>query len=357
MPPGVLNIGIAGAGLVGRVLGLRLLAQGHRVSLFDGNPPGQRCAGDVAAGMLSPCAELESGEREIYELGVRSLELWPRLLAGLRGEVAFRRRGSLVTAHPRDDAITARFIERIRRKLPNAGSIRRLHRDQVVEIEPGLQASGLTFLLEDEGQVDAQAFMTLSREYLSEHAEFNQACPVESIAPGEIRLPGAASRRFDWVFDCRGIGARPQLPTVRGVRGEVVWLETPEVSLARPVRVMHPRYRIYIVPRPANQFVVGATEIESEDLSPISVRGLMELVSATPIVDPAFLEARVVRTDVQLRPAMPDNQPCLQVEDGQVTINGLFRHGYLLAPALVEDAIDKSINQSLSGAKHERSNC
>ena len=121
---------------------------------------------------------------------------------------------------------------------------------------------------------------------------------------------------------------------MRGVRGEILQLETPEVSLARPVRVMHPRYRIYVVPRAAGQFVVGA-----EDASPISVRSLMELLSATAVVDPAFLEARLLRADVQLRPATPDNQPHLSSVDGATTINGLYRHGFLVGPALVEDAL------------------
>jgi glycine oxidase len=46
-----------------------------------------------------------------------------------------------------------------------------------------------------------------------------------------------------------------------------------------------------------------------------------------------------LRLDSNLRPALPDNEPLLQVEPGRVRINGLFRHGWLLAPALVQDAL------------------
>jgi len=42
---------------------------------------------------------------------------------------------------------------------------------------------------------------------------------------------------------------------------------------------------------------------------------------------------------MNLRPALPDNEPHLEVRDGLVCINGLFRHGWLLAPALVDDAL------------------
>jgi glycine oxidase len=40
-----------------------------------------------------------------------------------------------------------------------------------------------------------------------------------------------------------------------------------------------------------------------------------------------------------LRPALPDNEPHTHIEPGLLRINGLFRHGWLLAPALVQDAL------------------
>ncbi|MEZ5702524.1 MAG: hypothetical protein R3E42_12140 [Burkholderiaceae bacterium] len=52
----------------------------------------------------------------------------------------------------------------------------------------------------------------------------------------------------------------------------MVWLQAPGVALQRPVRLLHPRHRVYIVPRADNLFVVGASEVESEDRSPVSLR-------------------------------------------------------------------------------------
>ncbi|KAA3623800.1 MAG: FAD-dependent oxidoreductase [Proteobacteria bacterium] len=267
------------------------------------------------------------------------------MIEGVGGGVAFARRGSLITSHPRDEAIAERLVSRILRKWPDRTKIERRDPDAVAGIEPGLQAPGATWLLKNEGQVDAQAFMAASRRFLEARASVRDECAVRAVRPGELVFADGSRRRFDWVYDCRGLGADSAELPMRGVRGEVLWLSTPEVSLSRPVRVMHPRYRIYVVPRPGDTFLIGATEIESEDLSPVSVRSVMELASATAIVDPAFLEARVIRTDVGLRPATPDNQPYLGSRDGVTTINGLFRHGYLIAPALVEDAIGQSITE------------
>ena len=54
---------------------------------------------------------------------------------------------------------------------------------------------------------------------------------------------------------------------------------------------------------------------------------------------PALAEARILRLDVNLRPALLDNNPCTEWRGRCLRINGLFRHGWLLAPALTEQAM------------------
>ena len=84
---------------------------------------------------------------------------------------------------------------------------------------------------------------------------------------------------------------------------------------------------------------MGASEIESEDRSPVSLRTATELMAAAHSVVPALAEARILKLDVNLRPALPDNNPLVEWQGRKLTINGLFRHGWLLAPALVERAL------------------
>ena len=50
---------------------------------------------------------------------------------------------------------------------------------------------------------------------------------------------------------------------------------------------------------------------------------------------PELSEARILSTDVNLRPASFDNKPFFQIKDNLVHVNGLFRHGWLVAPALL----------------------
>jgi glycine oxidase len=143
---------------------------------------------------------------------------------------------------------------------------------------------------------------------------------------------------YDWVFDARGVGAKPDLD-VRGVRGEIFTLHAPGVPLRRPLRLLHPRYSVYLVPRAGDQVVVGASAIESEDRSPVSLRTTVELLAAAHSIVPELGEARIVNAETNLRPALPDNLPRIESSEGLTRINGLYRHGWLIAPAMVEEAL------------------
>jgi glycine oxidase len=128
---------------------------------------------------------------------------------------------------------------------------------------------------------------------------------------------------------------------LRGVRGEVIRVHAPEVSLSRPTRLVHPRYPIYIAPKPEHLFVIGATEIESDDMSNASVRSTLELLSAAYSVHSGFAEARIVEIAAQCRPTLPDNLPAVRLPaPGVMQINGLYRHGFMIAPALLDIALE-----------------
>lgn len=346
-----MNIGIAGVGLVGRVLALNLLKQGHTLTLFDEDVAyGDKPAGMTAAGMLAVFAELESAESVIFEHGKRSITLWPELLEQVGIPDAYQQKGSIITAHPQDYKELDHFIETLQNKVEEASEIKLLDRRELTQLEPDLEQHAKAFFIPQEGQVDAQRFMKASSDYLLSHPQvtWQQEIKVEEVTEEGIRVKGVL-QVFDWVFDTRGLGAKEQVKDLRGVRGEVIWLDAPEVNITRPTRMLHPRYKIYIVPRENNRYVIGATEIESDDKSPISVRSSLELLSAVYSMHSGFAEARVVKTLTNCRPTLRDNLPRIEQGKRMTRINGLYRHGYLLAPAIVEEALHGEIN--------DRSNC
>jgi glycine oxidase len=372
-----LHIGIAGAGLLGRLLAWMLSHQGHRVSVFDPAPgpqpvfDGHGAAGFTAAGMLSPLAELETAELEVAARGWVSIARWGGITAALarHGHAApFARLGSLMVAHGADLGAARRVLARLNApgvhapaSSPSASASspcvippatpsstspaltpQSLGAGQLRQLEPCLHGSGgplHAWLLPGEGHIDTvRTLQALHADAAG--VQWHWASPVSGASPHTLATAHGDKYTFDLVFDVRGTGARPDLP-VRGVRGETVWLHAPGLNLQRPVRLLHPRHRVYIVPRADDTVLVGASEIESDDRSPVSLRSAVELMAAAHSVMPALAEARILRMDRNLRPALPDHRPVIHVDDGLVRINGLYRHGWLLAPSLVDEALTR----------------
>lgn len=328
------RIGIAGAGLLGRLLAWTLAHRGHRVQVFDpadGPQPrfdGHGAAGFTAAGLLSPLAERDAAGEHLAAMGWRSLPLWRQVQQALPQRPMLKLDGSLLLAHPSDLGSARRLLD----KLPG-------HQAEAVRpsaLEPALDPRLHGWLLPGEGQVDAPAMLQALHDD-APGVQWHWGRRVQQVGAGALETDGE-THRFDTVFDVRGLGAKPDLP-LRGVRGETVWLHAPGHGLTRPVRLLHPRHRVYLAPRPGDLIVVGASEIESEDRSEVSLKSAVELMAAAHSALPALAEARILRLDRNLRPALPDNEPRVDVAPGRVRINGLFRHGWLLAPALVEDAL------------------
>ena len=356
------SVGIAGAGLLGRLLAWRLAHAGWRVAVFDpaegaepvfrsqaGDPYVPTAAGFTAAGMLSPLAELDNAEPGEAALGWRSIELWRDIAANLPQAPYFRAEGSLMLAHRTDLGAAQRVLERLRaatatpawQRLSPPEGVQPLDLAALRALEPAIQGPAHAWLLPGEGQVDTVAMMAALHAD-APGVDWHWRAPVLALQAGArggaLQLADGRLLAFDRVIDVRGVGAKPELP-VRGVRGEVAWLHCPGHGLTRPTRLLHPRHRVYLVPRPGDKVIVGASEIESEDRSPASLRTVVELLAAAHSVVPALAEARILRLDVNLRPALPDNNPRIDHEGALLRINGLFRHGWLLAPALAEKAL------------------
>ena len=335
------NVAVAGGGLLGRLLAWQLLESGHRVTLYDAGSFAQSpSAANTAAGMISPVSEAIDTEPLMYDLGLVALEQWPLWLAELlehtQQPIAYDAQGSLIVAHHRDNSLLQQYYGDMQRQLPEGAQASTVNKAEISALEPDVAEHfqhGLFF--PQEAHIDNRQLL---RVLLTRIQQLGGECVGDTaveLKPYTIVANGEESQ-FDCVLDCRGVGAKTQWKGVRGVRGEVLRVHTEEVQLQRPVRLLHPRYQLYVVPKPNNEFVIGATQIESEDRSPVSVQSALELNSALYTINPAFAEARIIEMQSNLRPALNDNRPQIQCEEGLVKVNGLYRHGYLLAPVVVQ---------------------
>ena len=333
---------ILGAGLMGRLLAVTLARQGHQVTTYDsGGPLAEHSAARAAASMLAPLAESAITEPGVVRMGQHALTRWPELLATLSTPVFFQQNGTLIVWHRQDATDASRLrqqLEKTRTTIPDLPAMQMLDSASMAEIEPALaQRFAQGMYLPGEGQLDNRqllAALAHEMELLGVTAHWNCTKTPAEVSPD-------ANDPNSWLLDCRGLGARPQWPSLRGVRGEVIRIHAPGVTLQRPTRLVHPRYPIYIAPKPDHVFVIGATEIESEDLSPPSVRSSLELLSAAYAVHPGFAEARILEITTQCRPTLPDNLPAIrQTAPRTLEINGLYRHGYLISPAMLDVALE-----------------
>lgn len=333
-----MNAAVVGAGIMGCLLALRLQDEGWQVTLFEAENSFNNCS-NAAAGLLAPMSELDKAEQIIFDLGMEAVEkLWPSILNQVAETVYFQQNGCLVVHHPQDKTEWQQFSSRIVNKLSNS-CYQLLTHEALTRLEPQLQQFKTAYYFPKEAQLDNQALLPALKERLcSQGIIWQENSCVSSMHPGEIVI-GHESYSFDFVFDCRGLGGKTTFPKLRGVRGELICLHAPDVCLQRPIRLLHPRYNIYIVPRPNAYYLIGASELEAEDFSSISVRSVLELLTAAYYVHRGFAEARLIKTVTYCRPTLPHHQPRIKYAKRFIAINGLYRHGYLIAPALVEEVL------------------
>lgn len=317
------DVTIIGAGVAGLFAAYELARRGLRPRLIDrSGPPGRHGCSWWAGGMLAPHCEGVTAEPIITRLGAEAAAAWAPITPVIH-------RGTLVVALDRDRGELTRFARRSTDHQTCAPG----------DLEPDLSHHRAGLFFPSEAHLDPRRALADLVAALAA-----QGIAIERAEATPEDLPGP-------VIDARGLAA--PLPGLRGVRGEMAVLHAPEITLTRPVRLLHPRHPLYIVPREGGLFMLGATQIESTSRAPVTARSALELLSAAYALDPRFAEASVVELGADLRPAFADNIPRVILRGRVLHLNGLFRHGYLMAPLLARQAADYLIDRSKGELLHE----
>lgn len=324
----VTTVEIIGSGVAGLCAAQAFVERGCRVSLISASQGiDESCCSWWAGGMLAPWCESESAEPLIVKLGLESLNYWKT------HSQSVQQQGSLVIAHRRDQADLQQFARR-------TDNYQKLDRAQLETLEPDIGSRfDLGLHYPEEAHLDPRSTLQGLLDQLMNNELFSARFDTW-LDENDLN----SAPQSGWRIDCRGLAARDALPDLRGVKGEMLILETREVSLSRPLRVLHPRHPIYIVPRDNHRFMVGATMIESDDRSKASVRSVMELLSSAYALHAAFADAAVLEIGTDVRPAFTDNLPRLRRRGRTLYINGLYRHGFLCAPAMARRAVSLALD-------------
>jgi len=312
-------IRVLGAGVAGLTVATELVTRGAEVELVDpAGGPGETACSWWAGGMLAPFCEFENAEEPVMRLGQQAKGWWARYT-----EVTTN--GTLVVANRRDAPDLRRFAKRTEQFSPVDGAA-------IAALEPDLFGFDNGLFFESEAHLDPRRALSDVTQYLA-----SKGTTVRMVA---------SDQPVEATIDSRGFAARDVLKDLRGVKGEMLVIRAPDVTLNRPVRLLHPRIPVYIVPRGEGVHMLGATMIESADRGRITARSMLELLSAAYALNPAFGEAEVLEIGVDVRPAFPDNLPRVRKVGSTLYANGLYRHGFLLAPALARSVADLALENA-----------
>ena len=305
----MIDVTIKGAGVLGLCVATEIISRGGNVTMIDPNgAPGPHTCSWWAGGMLAPFCEGESAEEPVVRLGQKAAEWWEKHGA----DITYN--GSLVVAQGRD-------IKELNRFGRKTTAFKEIDADTISELEPDLAGRYRKALyFKDEAHLAPRSALTVLHDGL--------------VNAGVQILTEAATDNNSMVIDCTGLAAQSSLKDLRGVKGEMLILHCPELDLKRPIRLLHPRIPLYIVPRGDGVYMLGATMIETGERTRITARSMLEMLTAAYALHPSFGEAEILEIGVDARPAFPDNLPKIRKINDVIYANGLYRHGYLLAPSV-----------------------
>ena len=315
------KVAVISAGVAGLTCALALAERGAAVEVVErGERLGAESCSWLAGGMLAPRCELESAEKLVAELGAETLDYWATRFP------CTVKNGSLVLAQARDLPDLTRFSKR-------TDHFEWCDRASIAALEPDLAGRfGKATLFPGEAHLDPRAALTGLANRL-----------MELGVP--IRFGVEDAPEASIIVDCRGFAARDELSDLRGVKGETVVVRSRDIMLNRSIRLLHPRHPLYVVPRGGGIYMIGATMVKSAEQGRVTARAMLELLGTAYALHPAFAEAEIIEMGADVRPAFPDNLPRLRWRGRRLYVNGLFRHGFLLAPALARRAASVILDQ------------
>jgi glycine oxidase len=334
----VVDVAIAGGGIIGLSLGLELRRRGLSVIVIE-RQQAMSSASWAAGGMLA--VKDPQNPPELMPLSVKSWELYPRYLE--RVEELSGKKVPLRTRRAMQHVAADHWITNGSRI--GAGAL--VTADELAEFAPGLDANGFIFEWLDEGSIDPNdvrealpaAFVAAGGTLLEE----TEMLSVESVTGGVVVRTSRKLVSAGMFVNCRGawsgegagepehgLGGLPVAP----VKGQMANLRCQPEQLRCVVRAPG----IYLVPRGDGRVTIGAT-IEhvgfDETVQEPSVRRMAE---AALSLLPEAEAPPTMDMWAGLRPGTPDGLPILGAAEIKHCwhATGHYRDGILLAPATAQ---------------------
>ncbi len=337
-----MKVVVVGGGIIGCACAWELAKAGCAVTLLERATPGAEASG-AAAGLLAPLGEASASA--FRDLAVASWRLYPSVVRELRErtgvDVEYVSRGTIYPLFTARDVREAE--ERTRWALGPEFGVEAWDRAELRAREPGIspRVSGAMFVRADHWVNNQRLVVAYAQAAVAAGVTLVTGCAVSRVVVehGRVSWVVAEGERLgaDTVLLAAGAWT-PSLAASFGARLPMEPRRGQMVALTHlPPVVRHAIHgeRVYLVPRPSGELLVGATVERVGFQRAVTVQGITGLLEAAVELVPALAGLPIARTWFGFRPWAPDSLPILGPWPG---VEGLwvatahFRNGILLAP-------------------------
>ena len=337
---------VIGGGVIGLSIA-RELASSKSVLLLDRGPTGQGTS-HAAAGMLTPLSEADD-QGPFFQLCRTSLAMYDRFVEELQQEssldVAYSKEGLLSLASSEESAAT--LLRRYEWQHQAGFEVELLPPGEVRKMEPLVTVPVIHALfMPGERSVAPRRLLNAIREScFVRGVEIRTGVHVDAVSPNTVHfahmtMQAASIVIASGVWSAELNGLNPRIP-LSPRKGQILSLAIAPGAFRRMIRWGHS----YLVPRPAGELIVGATNEDAGFDSSVTPAGLGRLLMDAQAISSYLGSYPIVETWTGLRPATPDEFPILgsTAVHGVYYATGHYRNGVLLAPitaTIVADLIE-----------------
>ena len=345
--PHTTDVAIVGGGVIGCSIAYQLGKRGIRTTVFEKSRFGAAASG-ATAGVVGPLRHIDRWAKATGEMGLRSLEVFPRLAAELLEagiDPEFRQTGILKVAR------TPEHAESLRDDLSWQGElglgVRWLDVDEVLDREPEIAPNVVGGIFSPrEGYVRGERYVAALVQVASRlGGRFLQGDEVVGLQRDHSKVIGVTTATDAYVAGHTVLAAGPwtgidgrwidgKLP-VFPAKGERILLRKSGFMPRCPVN----SFGSYVVPQLDGNLLVAATRTEGSFDQEPTAAGVSQMIAAASDLFPGLAEATFVAARAGVRPASTDGIPIMGPvpgADGLSVATGHDHVGIMLSPATGE---------------------
>lgn len=342
--PNTIDVAIIGGGAIGCSIAYQLAKRGVRSTVLERSHFAAGASG-ATLGVIAPLWHVEPSAEASFNLGIRSLEMFPHLArelldAGIDPE--FRQSGILKLAFTHEQS------EVLKDGLAWQGElgygVRWLDRAEVIDREPAVAGGVLGGVYSpQEGYIRGQRYVESLVQAASQRgASFVGNAEVIGLMTEGQKVVGVQTNTDTYYANHTVLAAGPwtgltnrwlwaPIP-VRPVKGQRILLRKTGFLPKSAVR----DFNAYIVPQVDGNILIGATREEGRFDQEITADGVAEMLAAAAAIFPDLKDATFVEARAGVRPGSPDGVPILGPVpgwEGFSVASGHDQVGIMLSPA------------------------